>query len=183
MYINANNRVICFDSESGRVLWMGRRYNYEPDQAIRYYSTINMSYPQGAGRPPVTMPEVRLFGDRLHPLMTVHEGVAYALEGSIPDYGQAPRDDSAQNLAYSINMRRSRQNWLAAYDAGSGKLKWHRSVNALFDEQSDGQSGFLAAPVPFGDHLLIPVSVKGELWLYSLQSKDRRDRLEGVPLG
>lgn len=171
MYINGNNRVTCFDSETGRVLWMGRRYDYEPDQSIRYYSAVNMSAPQGTGRTPITMPEVRLFGDRLHPMMTIHDGTAYALEGTLLDWGKAPRDDSMQNVAYAIGTRRSRQNWLTAYDAMTGKLKWHRAVSELPNEQGADQSGFLAAPVPFGDRLLIPVSHKGELWLYSLHQK------------
>ncbi len=171
MYINGNNRVECFDSQTGRVLWMGRRYDYEPDQAIRYYSAVNMNSAQGTGRAPITMPEVRLFGDRLQSLMTIHDGAVYALEGSILDWGKSPRDDSLQNGSYAIGTRRSRQNFLTAYDALTGKLKWHRSAANLPNEGVELQSGFLAAPVPFGDRLLVPVSQKGELWLYSLKQK------------
>jgi TolA-binding protein len=64
MFINANNRVICFDADEGRVLWMGRRYQYEPDQTLQYYAAVSGNAIQGAGRGPLTIPEIRLFGDR-----------------------------------------------------------------------------------------------------------------------
>ena len=60
-------------------------------------------------------------------------------------------------------------NWLSAYDADTGKLKWYRS--APDEERPTGErSGFLAAPVPFDDILLVPVTDNGELWLYALAS-------------
>jgi outer membrane protein assembly factor BamB/TolA-binding protein len=177
MFINGNNRVICLDAADGRVLWMGRKYQYLPDDTLRYYAAYIGNTAQGTGRGPATLPEIRLFGDRLHPLLTIEENTVYALEGEILDYGAVPRDDNAQNTAYRLGMRRSRSNWLAAYEASTGKLKWHRSPQDAGDETGDPQNGvgealgFLAAPVPFGDHLLIPVSNKGELWLYSLHKK------------
>jgi outer membrane protein assembly factor BamB len=176
MFINANNRVICFDADEGRVLWMGRRYQYEPDQTLQYYAAVSGNAIQGAGRGPLTIPEIRLFGDRLHPLLTIHDNTVYALEGEPLDWGVAPRNDNTQNITYRMGMRRSRRNWLAAYDAATGKLKWHHSPNEAPNQIGEDTVGYLAAPVPFGDHLLIPVSVKGELWLYSLhQSTGQTD--------
>ncbi len=168
-FINGNNRLICFDPQTGRLLWMGRRYQYEPDLLVRYYAAVTRNVVQGAGQSPTTMPEIRLFGDRLHPLLTIHDDTVYALEGEVLDYGKAPRDDNGQNTIYTT--RRTRRNWLAAYEAHTGKLKWHRSPNEKADESGNSTLGFLAAPVAFGDHLLIPVSNKGELWLYSLHQK------------
>ncbi len=171
MFINGNARVLCFDSESGRTLWMGRRYQYEADPAIRYFAAVGGNLNQGPGRLPITIPEIRLFGDRVHPLMTLDEGTIYALEGQLLDWGVKPRDDVMQNTNVVMGMRRARQNWMAAYDARTGKLKWYREAADPGKDEAESRAaptGFLAAPVPFGDRLLVPVSNKGELWVYSL---------------
>ena len=171
MFVNGNARVLCVDSETGRTLWMGRRYQYEADPAIRYFAAVGGNFNQGPGRLPITIPEIRLFGDRVHPLLTVDDGTIYALEGQWLDWSIKPKDDVVQNTNIVMGMRRARKNWMAAYDARTGKLKWHREAGEAAKDEAESTAaptGFLAAPVPFGDRLLVPVSMKGELWVYSL---------------
>ncbi len=173
MFVNGNGRVMCFDPKEGRTVWMGRRYQYEADSAIRYFAAVGGNLNQGAGRLPTTIPEIRLFGDRLHPSMTIDDGTLYALEGELLDWGVKPRDDAMQNTNVVLGLRRARKNCMAAYDARTGKLKWHREAGDPGKEKEDpenaaGPTAFLGSPVPFGDRLLVPVSHKGELWIYSL---------------
>ena len=171
LYVNGNGRVLCFDSNEGRMLWMGRRYQYETDPAIRYFAALGGNLNQGVGRLPTTIPEIRLFGDRLHPSMAIDDGTLYALEGQLLDWGAKPKGDVVQNNNVVMGLRRARKNWIAAYEARTGKLKWHREAGDPGKDEAETETaptGFLAAPVPFGDRLLVPVSNKGELWIYSL---------------
>lgn len=169
LYINGNSRVYCFDAEEGRVLWKGRQYQYEPDPLLRTYANLFRNNNLNGKRQPSTGPEIQLFGDRLHPLVTVHDDTVYAIEGQLLDWGVKPNEASLNNTSVVLGRHRSRKNWMAAYDAITGKLKWHRPAGEPAQTGTEIPVGFLAAPVPFGDNLLVPVSNKGELWVHSLR--------------
>ncbi len=166
MYINGNDRVMCFRAEDGKELWRGRVYQFEAEPSVRYYPVTGTS---NSSRQPQTIPEIRLFGDRLHPQLTIHENTLYALEGQLLDWDTKPQLNQVKNVTINLGARRSRTNWLAAYNSINGDFKWRRNLNdPNNDETGDSDFAFLAAPVPFGDHLLIPAALRGELWLYSL---------------
>lgn len=168
LFINGNSRLLCIDSEEGRVLWKGRRYQYQPDPLLQTYANLTRTINQNGKRLPSTSPEIQLFGDRLHPLVAVHADSVYAIEGQLLDWGVKP-NNVALNSSVVLGRHRSRRNWMAAYDAATGKLKWHRPAADPVNGQAELPVGFLAAPVPFGENLLVPVSNKGELWVYSLR--------------
>jgi hypothetical protein len=116
--------------------------------------------------------EVMLFGDQVHQSMSISHGVIYNIEGArVPRHGSEASVGQVQKpYQWGIVPRRARRNWLAAYDANTGKAKWHRS--AADSDKDDSDVGFLAAPVPYGNLLLLPVTDGGAIWLYGLSRLD-----------
>jgi outer membrane protein assembly factor BamB len=113
-----------------------------------------------------------LFGDRVHQSMSIAGGLIFSIEGK-----RVTKDAAAQTAPQSrgpqwgVTPRRTRTNWLAAYEVRSGKAKWHRAASDE-DKDSSQDVGFLAAPVPFGNLLLAPVTDGGSIWLYALSAAD-----------
>ena len=109
-----------------------------------------------------------LFGDRVHQSMAIADGVIYSLEGK-----RATQRRRATSLAargrfkWGSPPRRSRSNWLTAYQAGGGKVMWTRTASDE-DKEESAEIGFLAAPAPCGNLLLAPVTDGGTIWLFGL---------------
>ena len=166
VYYKAPDRIVCRDLETGRLVWMGRRNRYQPDQMSLIFAQQN-----GGGGGPVQPAEMMLFGDRVHQGMTVSDGMLFNIEGDLFDgFSEGPRQPQQPVYGYGFSPRRTRRNWLAAYNAVNGKLRWYR--NAQTDEHGGKfDVGFLAAPVPFARFLIVPVSDNGALWLYALEKK------------
>jgi outer membrane protein assembly factor BamB len=124
-----------------------------------------------AANRPKTAAEVLLFGDRIHQSMSISNGVVYSLEGKSISETSATRPTSAKPFQWGVSPRRTRNNWLTAYSAAGGKVKWTRTAS---DEDKEGGSdvGFLAAPVPCGNLLLAPVTDGGTMWLFALSADD-----------
>jgi outer membrane protein assembly factor BamB len=121
---------------------------------------------------PKTTAEVLLFGDRVHQAMSIAGGVIYSLEGkAISEAGGARQPANAKPFQWGVTPRRTRNNWLTAYSSAGGKVKWTRTAS---DEDKEGNSdvGFLAAPVPCGNLLLVPVTDGGTMWLTALSAED-----------
>ena len=114
-----------------------------------------------------------LFGDRIHQAMSISNGTIYSIEGKrvSKETGPTQAATPARPFQFNVQPRRARSNFLAAYESSSGKAKWHRSAS---DEDKEGSQdvGFMAAPVPYGSLLLVPISDGGTIWLYGLDSKD-----------
>ncbi|MBW3543715.1 MAG: PQQ-like beta-propeller repeat protein, partial [Planctomycetes bacterium] len=163
-YFKGLERLVCCDAGTGRILWMGRRNRFELNWPSQFFGQAGAS--QSGGSRPTSLSDIQRFGDRVHAEMTLWEGVVYAIEGRPIDFGmEVPEEAAASPPTSRAVLRRLRTNRLSAYDATTGKLRWSRDAA---DEAED--VGFLAAPVPVGGRLLIPVTDEGELWLYSLQS-------------
>jgi len=122
---------------------------------------------------PASEVEVMLFGDRIHQAMSISRGMIFNIEGRqyAKQVNQRPDATNANvRWNYGVVPRRTRQNWLAAYDARTGKALWHRSAAASRDgddADASGDVGFMAAPVPYGNLLLAPVTDGGTIWLYA----------------
>ncbi len=176
LYYKSNNRLVARNLHTGDLVWMGRANQFQMDQL----SQIFMQRGQQFGRP-TNAAEVMLFGDRIHQGMTISDGWLFNIEGDlISDFGAAVAVNNNVNRRRVIqrggggSVQRARRNYLAAYDAQSGKLKWHRgAATDLKDGEQAGKFdiGFLAAPVPFARFLLVPVSDAGSLWIYALEKK------------
>lgn len=182
IYMKTNTDLTCWDANSlseqpvWRSVWANE---YHPDDATAAITMMYQAYNQTRSTNyPSQTPEVMLFGDRIHHAMVIDEGVIYSIEGERFSKLQSRRaaTQTRQTFQYGVVPRRTRTNWLAAYDAETGKVLWHRSASdtpvAEEDVASDGV-GFMAAPVPFGNLLLVPVSESGAVWLYALDKSDR----------
>lgn len=178
VYIKSNDDIACFSTNANsdkphwRSVWLNQ---FEMDSMSNHLAMMAMNY--GGQMPatsrPKTLPEIMLFGDRVHQAMSISNGTIYSIEGKrvSKESGPAPIVGQPRGFQYGVQPRRARSNFLAAYEASSGKAKWHRSAS---DEDKEGSQdvGFLAAPVPYGNLLLAPMTDGGTIWLYGLDSKD-----------
>ncbi|MGI8981935.1 MAG: PQQ-binding-like beta-propeller repeat protein [Pirellulaceae bacterium] len=179
VYIKTNEDIACYNvgANSDKPVWRSVWLNqYQMDSMSSHLIGMAQVYNQqmAASSRPRTLPEVLLFGDKIHQAMSISGGTIYSIEGKRVSKETGPAPTSAQparGFQYNVQPRRSRSNFLAAYEAASGKAKWHRSAS---DEDKEGSQdvGFLAAPVPYGSLLLVPITDGGTIWLYGLDSKD-----------
>ncbi len=134
--------------------------------------------------------EVQLFADRVFSQMALQAGVLYTIEGSRFDNSFVSYEPKIRG-GYGVSYRRSRSNQLTAYDAETGKLLWtlpqikiedefekEKKVEPLAvieDESEEGpwltNGGFMAAPIKFGDLLIVPVNQSGAISIYALDSR------------
>ncbi|HMC09883.1 MAG TPA: PQQ-binding-like beta-propeller repeat protein, partial [Pirellulaceae bacterium] len=127
--------------------------------------SMGVNLPQGSMKPN-TSAEILAFGDRVHQSMAIADGVIYSLEGQRLTTSE-PKPRVERGFQWGAVPRRSRTNWLSAYQSSSGKALWTRSAS---DEDKAGASdiGFLAVPTPCGSLLLAPVTDGGTIWLFGL---------------
>ncbi len=167
VYYKASDRVVCRDVQTGDLIWAGRSNKFQLDQlsAIYLQRGQQLGYPASAN-------EAMLFGDRIHQGMAISDGWLFNIEGPlIDDFGSIPPQPGVQQgrrFGYGGSIARARRNWMAAYDATNGKLKWHRSAGGA-EEGGKFDVGFMSAPVPFARFLLVPVIDGGSLWVYALE--------------
>ena len=96
--------------------------------------------------------------------MSIAEDLILNVEGKLLDPGSpatfAPLVATDVESA-PTGLHRVRTNWLAAYEAKSGEVRWRRSA---VDGQiaSNVGVGFLAAPIPYSNLLLAPVADNGQ---------------------
>ncbi len=170
------------DAISWRSIW---RNAFEVDAATKMIQTIRNSW--GGSRnstasssgSPNSVAEVQLFGDRIQQQMSIHHGVLYSLEGKRFNERNPhkPRTISPQ---WNTSFRRTRSNFLTAYDAATGEVLWTLPRNS--DDTSEEAEtvnetetspwleggGFMSAPVGFGNLILIPVNSGGSISIYAL---------------
>ncbi len=150
-----NNRY-SLDSMSSQVEMMVRTYGHQF---------------QLASDKPRGLAEVHLFGDRVHQQMSIAGGMIYSIEGERISTASEVKPEAQRPFQWGVQPRRTRSNFLAAYETRSGKVRWHRSAS---DEDKEGSQdvGFLCAPVPFSNLLLTAVTDGGTIWLYGLNAAD-----------
>ena len=84
---------------------------------------------------------MQLFADRISSQMSMVDGVVYSIEGPRSDLPPAILMGHSRFVRGQVNARRSRTNYLTAYDATSGKLLWSLPpLTGCFRGQEDGQS-------------------------------------------
>ena len=179
VYVKTNEDIACYSASanSDKPLWRSVWLNqFEMDSMSSHLIVMSNAYGQqmGSSSRPRSLPEVMLFGDKIHQAMSISNGTIYSVEGKRVSKETGPTQTAAQParaIQWNVQPRRSRSNFLAAYEAASGKAKWHRSAS---DDEKEGSQdvGFLAAPVPYGSLLLVPITDGGTIWLYGLDSKD-----------
>jgi outer membrane protein assembly factor BamB len=177
VYVKTADDLSAFSTgaTSDRPVWQSAWINqYELDsmsQMLMLLAANAHAYANPTGKPRTAI-EIMLFGDRVHQSMSISDGVIYSIEGKrISRDGPPSPSPSPRGFQWGVTPRRTRTNWLAAYDARSGEARWHRSAS---DEKEGAQNvGFLAAPVPFGGQtLLVPVTDGGTIFLQALKASD-----------
>lgn len=178
IYYKTNNDLTCWDASATKddPVWRSAWLNtFELDTYSQMFAQMyqNMGQNPASGGKPGTPAEIMLFGDRIAQSMSMSHGLIYNIEGKrVPRHGgdtsvaQVPRQPQ-----YGVVPRRTRRNWLAAYDAQTGKAKWHRSPSDS-EKGDEADLGFLSAPVPYGNLLLVPVTDGGTIWVYGLSRLD-----------
>lgn len=177
IYHKTNTDLICWnaDGSSDRPLWRTVWWNmFRPDTMTQSLMSMGMFGPHSEH--PVSPAEIMLFGDRIHQSMSVIDNVVYSIEGK--RFGRGENGIGVQqpqlNIPFGSVPRRTRQNWLAAYEADTGRYLWYRSASEVDSESEEedaalaSEVGFLGAPVPFGNFLIAPLSKDGVTWLIAL---------------
>ncbi len=129
---------------------------------------------------PTGLTEVQLFGDQIYQQMSIHQKNLYAIEGE--SFGvkyKAAKNQARPQLNFSI--RRTRLNFLTAYDSVSGRVQWtlprkapegeeHSAEEILAEGDSPwiSNAGFMAAPIGYGDTIIVPVNTGGAISIYAL---------------
>lgn len=167
-----------------RSLWMN---SYEADDATRMSQMIRMNYGGRAGgrsRKPETISQTLSFGDRIHSQMSLNGDLLCTVEGQHPDT-VSHRMGKNQGIPWNSTFRRTRNNFLCAYEASTGRLLWTlpkanlpgTAQPAVAAEQPGKEAeylqsgGFMGAPVQFGNTLLVPVNQGGAINIYALDLK------------
>ena len=170
LYFYGTEHVTCCDVETGRFLWHTTHGNeYAFDGQSRAYGNAASGRDQVR---PADLGSVRVFGDRVHPMLTVHEGHLYCLEGRVLDIGKHSAGGDSPFPDTESGRSRLGPISLAAYDAKTGKLRWSRQATEAVGMLDDAvlPSGFLAAPVKNGNRLYVPVSRSGEIVMLALDA-------------
>jgi outer membrane protein assembly factor BamB len=146
------------DGMSAQLEMMVRSYGYQ--------FAVSSDKPRG-------LAEVHLFGDRVHQQMSIAGGVIYSIEGEryARDAMAPAKPEVPRQPQWGVQPRRTRSNFLSAYETRSGKVKWHRAASDE-DKEASQDVGFLCAPIPYGNLLLTAVTDGGTIWLYGLNASD-----------
>ena len=176
---------------SWRSVW---RNFFEVDEATRRTDLNRKSWGRGrrtngkmGGNSPVPSApaEVNLFGDKVFQQLSIHDNLVYTIEGK-------QFDDRNKHVSRSVapqwnaSFRRTRENFLTAYDATTGEVKWvlPRAAEDLGDKVTvpdggDGEDspwlqsgGFMGSPLGFGDMILVPVNQSGAIYVYALDPSE-----------
>jgi hypothetical protein len=185
VYVKTATMLKCFDAsgQNDEKLWESAWANlYQPDAATLMTQQMMMQgYGITQGQGPKSMGEILHFGDRVHQSMSISGGLIFNLEGKrVPKNGGPVEADAPANVNVGFNYgsvpRRTRRNWLTAYEARTGKAVWTRSADDAAEKDANqkpsGEMGFLAAPTPYGNLILAPVSDGGAVWMYALDPRN-----------
>ena len=135
---------------------------------------------------PTTTETVQAFSDRIAGQMSVQDGIYYSIEGkrvepSESSPGGIVRNQRNRRNHWNVQPRRARSNYLTAYDARTGKVKWTLPASIeqgqeempAADDPDEEQpwllaGGFMAAPVHFNGLAIVPVNNGGAISIYAL---------------
>jgi outer membrane protein assembly factor BamB len=170
----SHNRQAFSDEPTWQSAWQNQ---YAFDNEFRRFASESSGPPgdlQATRVPPQTATESFYFADRVHHAMSICGDVVYSLEGKRATLTDASAP-SNRGTQWSAAPRRSRNNWLTAYRASSGKAIWTRSA---VDVEADDRAeiGFLAAPTLCAGALLIPITDGGSISLLALDPASGKTR-------
>ncbi len=174
--------------KSWRSVW---RNSFEMDDASKVLQSVKTSFRGFSDRnrtkfsdaEPAAPVEVQFFGDRIFQQMSIHDGKLFTIEGHEFD-DEIRTKPKKMNAQWDISIRRTRSNFLTAYDAESGVLLWRlpKQETAPGAEpmplaEPDNQpflesGGFMSAPVGFGRMIIGAVNQGGAISVYAFDPND-----------
>jgi outer membrane protein assembly factor BamB len=156
-------RIKCYDAASGKLRW--ERSPNHPAPSRPTSTGVRRIYQQFAAvssDKPATAQQVMLFGDLVSRDLAVIDGLTYSLVG-VPQTNQIyARNGLVQNHGVGTNE-------LFAYDAKTGRYRGKRGGDVDPETKEATFVKFVAAPVKFGDRLIVPVRQHGALYLYAIK--------------
>ena len=155
-----------------RSLW---RNNFQPDGATMMWRDIRRNYSDygrrngiNFGNDPANDSEIQIFADQIYQRMSLIDGVVYSIEGERFDDRNKP-EIKRRSVGFNAVFRRSRENFITAYEVESGRLLWQLPRTDSLDKnekKNEGYltgGGFMAAPIKFGEWLLLPLNEGGAI--------------------
>lgn len=180
MYFKNHNRLVCANSETGTLQWLGWRTHY-PYPTVHSTNRSSRSSTDTVGRAPAGVNEVRDFSDSIHQSMAIVRDKILTLQGRPMDFTEEslPLDAGVRRAApgamvfqargQNTGPARMRDNRLVAYHARNGKLQWTRSA-AEPDTENPVGACFAGPPVPYGALVLIPVLEGSGMYLTAIET-------------
>jgi outer membrane protein assembly factor BamB len=190
---SADNEASPIDFANWRSLW---RNVFEVDQATEMTNLIRQNWggrrlgrrsggSVSSARNKMTyFTKSHHFEDLIYQQMSIHDGVLYAIEGKSFDESSRHAKSKVTN-AWNASIRRTRNNFLTAYEKDSGRMLWRlprinkpespsydpalkKEAIAETQDQWLQTGGMMAAPVSFANILIVPVNQNGAIHLYGI---------------
>lgn len=165
LYFKNEDRLVCADSETGTVKWLGFRTQYAQPNFSKNFR-FRRPTTKDVKRIPRDVKEIQYFSDHANQSMCLVGGKIITVQGIPVDFTEEEEPiepEADNNLQRGVwqnriagGVPRMRKNRLVAYHAINGKLQWMRSAV----EKKEGlisESCFIGDPVPYGNLLLVPV--------------------------
>ncbi len=161
-----------------RSLW---RNSFMMDDATKNLQSVRRSFGNYGRRrganfetsDPTQPYEVQLFGDEIFLQASIHDGNLYSIEGRRFD-NENRSFDKLPTAQWNASFRRTRSNFLTAYDVKSGMTLWTLPKQEDEITHLDHESpwlhtgGFMSAPIGYGNLLLAAVNHAGAIWIYAI---------------
>ena len=138
LYFKNDNRLVCADSESGELKWLGFRNEYPQPNFTKNYRFRRPANTANADRIPREVKEVQYFSDHVNQSMCIVGDKIITIQGLPVDFveegiANAEVPDPVAGRAMIRNPGtagppRMRKNRLVAYHSRNGKLQWMRSA-------------------------------------------------------
>ncbi|MBL8892253.1 MAG: PQQ-binding-like beta-propeller repeat protein [Planctomycetaceae bacterium] len=149
---------------------------YVPDEISKYIleqsDQNRRNFPAGASLPYTSVETMQYFGDAVYQSMTVHNGIAYSVEGPSFSRESVYRDPGRNQPinAWSSPPIRDRTTYLQAYEISTGRTLWSKPFPL---SMPDGDATLVGAaivgpPVGYQQHVLVPVLASSRFWLVAV---------------
>ena len=178
---------------NGAIQWRSAWHNvFQLDEATHMLEMVRQNFNSRGSRTqggsnsdiPTGMTEVQFFGDQIYQQMSIHRGGLYAIEGESFEVKHSLVKRNARPQ-WNSSVRRTRTNYLTAYDSVTGHVQWtlprkteedeDENLAEAIVEENDSPwittGGFMSAPIGYGDSLLVPVNTGGAISIYALDPK------------
>lgn len=182
-----NNRVL-FKTQADLSIWRTDQLSkeavlrslqlnrYLPDEVTKYIleqdNQNRRNFPAGANLSYTSLETMQYFGDAVHQSMTVHNGIAYSVEGLSFNRDSVFRDPGRNppvNVWGSPPIR-DRTTFLQAYEIATGRTLWSKPfpLSMPDGDTSLADSAIVGPPVGYQQNVLLPVLAAGRFWLVAI---------------